>query len=127
MPKYDYDLVTIGAGSGGVRASRRSAGLGARVAVVENLRVGGTCVMRGCVPKKLLVLGSHFAEDFEDAKGFGWQPGEAVFDWASLIRAKNRELDRLESVYHRILRESGVAEIEGTARLADPHTVEVEG
>src|SRR3972149_2447027 len=114
MPKYDYDLVTIGAGSGGGRASRGSGG-------------GGPGVMRGCVPKKLLVLGSHFAEDFEDAKGFGWQPGEAVFDWASLIRAKNKELDRLESVYHRILRESGAAEIEGTARLADPHTVEGEG
>jgi glutathione reductase (NADPH) len=127
MPKYDYDLITIGAGSGGVRASRRSAGLGARVAVVENLRVGGTCVMRGCVPKKLLVMGSHFAEDFEDAKGFGWTPGQAGFDWARLIRAKNKELDRLESVYHRILRESGVAEIAGTGKIADPHTVEVDG
>jgi glutathione reductase (NADPH) len=127
MPKYDYDLITIGAGSGGVRASRRSAGLGARVAVVENLRVGGTCVMRGCVPKKLLVMGSHFAEDFEDAKGFGWTPGQAGFDWARLIRAKNKELDRLESVYHRILRESRVAEIAGTGKIADPHTVEVDG
>ena len=127
MPKYDYDLITIGAGSGGVRASRRSAGLGARVAVVENLRVGGTCVMRGCVPKKLLVMGSHFAEDFADAKGFGWTPGQAGFDWAALIRAKNKELDRLESVYHRILRESRVAEIAGTGIIADPHTVEVDG
>ncbi len=127
MRKFDYDLVTIGAGSGGVRASRRSAGFGARAAVIENSRVGGTCVMRGCVPKKLLVLGSHFAEDFEDARGYGWQPGEAGFDWPSLIAAKNKELDRLEAVYHRILRESGVEEIAGTGRIADAHTVEVDG
>ncbi|MGH6660072.1 MAG: glutathione-disulfide reductase [Rhodospirillales bacterium] len=127
MARYDYDLITIGAGSGGVRASRRSANFGARAAVIENSRVGGTCVMRGCVPKKLLVLGSHFAEDFEDARGYGWQPGEAGFDWASLIAAKNKELDRLEAVYHRILREAGVAEIAGTGRIADAHTVEVDG
>jgi len=127
MARYDYDLVTIGAGSGGVRASRRSANFGARVAVIENLRVGGTCVMRGCVPKKLLVLGSHFAEDFADARGYGWRPGAAAFDWASLITAKNKELDRLETVYHRILREAGVTEIAGTGRIADAHTVEVDG
>ncbi len=125
MAAYDYDLITIGAGSGGVRASRRAAALGKKVAIVENLRVGGTCVMRGCVPKKLLVLGSHFAEDFEDARGYGWTVDAPVFDWPALIQAKAQELDRLEDVYHRILRDNGVEEITGTGRLADAHTVEV--
>jgi len=127
MAKYDYDLITIGAGSGGVRASRRAAGLGKRSAVIENLRVGGTCVMRGCVPKKLLVIGSHFADDFEDAAGYGWQAVSPDFSWPRLIAAKAAELDRLEDVYHRILREAGVEEITGTGRLADSHTVEVDG
>jgi len=127
MATYDYDLITIGAGSGGVRASRRAAALGKKVAVVENLRVGGTCVMRGCVPKKLLVLGSHFAEDFEDARGYGWAVADPVFDWPALIEAKARELDRLEDVYHRILRDNGAEEITGTGRVAGPHTVEVDG
>ncbi len=127
MTAYDYDLITIGAGSGGVRASRRAAALGKKVAIVENLRVGGTCVMRGCVPKKLLVLGSHFAEDFEDAQAFGWSVEPPGFDWPGLIQAKSRELDRLEDVYHRILRDNGVEEITGTGVLADAHTVEVDG
>jgi glutathione reductase (NADPH) len=127
MAAYDYDLITIGAGSGGVRASRRAAALGKKVAIVENLRVGGTCVMRGCVPKKLLVLGSHFAEDFEDAQGYGWTLDAPVFDWPKLIAAKSKELDRLEDVYHRILRDNGVEEITGTGALADAHTVEVDG
>ena len=127
MTQYDYDLITIGAGSGGVRASRRAAGLGKKVAIIENLRVGGTCVMRGCVPKKLLVLGSHFADDFEDALGYGWTVGEPGFDWSRLITAKEKELDRLEDVYHRILKDSGVEEIFGTGVLADAHTVEVDG
>ena len=127
MPQYDYDLITIGAGSGGVRASRRAAATGARVAIVENLRFGGTCVMRGCVPKKLLVYASHFADDFEDSSGYGWQSIDPGFDWPALIAAKNKELDRLEAVYHRILGEAGVEEIFATARVADPHTVEVEG
>ena len=127
MPRYDYDLITIGAGSGGVRASRRAAATGARVAIVENLRFGGTCVMRGCVPKKLLVYASHFADDFEDSGGYGWQAVDPGFDWPKLIAAKNKELDRLEAVYHRILSEAGVEEVFATARLADPHTVEVDG
>ena len=127
MTQYDYDLITIGAGSGGVRASRRAAALGKKVAIIENLRVGGTCVMRGCVPKKLLVLGSHFADDFQDALGYGWTVGEPGFDWSRLITAKEKELDRLEDVYHRILKDSGVEEIFGTGVLADAHTVEVEG
>ena len=127
MADFDYDLITIGAGSGGVRASRRAAATGKRVCLIENLRVGGTCVMRGCVPKKLLVIGSHFAGDFEDAAGYGWTVPEPGFDWPALIAAKSKELDRLESVYHRILRESGVEEITGTGRVADAHTVEVDG
>ena len=85
MTSYDYDLITIGAGSGGVRASRMAAATGARVAVIESMRTGGTCVMRGCVPKKLLVYGAHFAHDFEDAVGFGWADAKPDFDWAKLI------------------------------------------
>ncbi|NQV82985.1 MAG: glutathione-disulfide reductase [Rhodospirillales bacterium] len=127
MTKYDYDLITIGAGSGGVRASRRAAAMGKRVAVIENLRVGGTCVMRGCVPKKLLVIGSHFGDDFEDAAGYGWTVQPPAFDWPTLIGAKAQELDRLEGVYHRILRESGVEEITGTGRVADAHAVTIDG
>lgn len=128
MSQFDYDLVVIGAGSGGVRASRFAAAHhGKRVAVVENSRVGGTCVMRGCVPKKLLVYGAHFADAFEDARGYGWQAENLTFDWPHLIGAKQAELDRLEGIYHRILRESGVEEITGTGRLGDSHTVEVDG
>ena len=127
MTTYDYDLVTIGGGSGGIRASRLAAGFGARVAVVEESRLGGTCVMRGCVPKKLLVIGSHFADGFEDAAGFGWSVGDVAFDWSKLIAAKNAELDRLEGVYHRILRESGATLIEGRGRIVDAHTVDVGG
>ncbi|MCH7865207.1 MAG: FAD-dependent oxidoreductase, partial [Proteobacteria bacterium] len=89
MAKYDFDLITIGAGSGGVRASRRAAATGARVAIIENLRTGGTCVMRGCVPKKLLVIASHFADDFEDSTGYGWKPVDAGIDWGALIAIKN--------------------------------------
>lgn len=128
MAEYDYDLITIGGGSGGVRASRFSAQrYGKKVAVVENLRIGGTCVMRGCVPKKLLVYGSHFSDQFEDAAGFGWSVGETRHDWPKLIAAKSKELNRLEDVYHRLLREAGVEEITGTGKLVDAHTVEVEG
>ena len=128
MPQYDYDMITIGGGSGGVRASRFAAGqYGVKTAVVENLRIGGTCVMRGCVPKKLLVYGAHFAEDFEDAAGYGWDAGAPAFDWPRLIANKNKELDRLEGVYHRLLRDAGVNELTGTGRVIDAHTVEVAG
>ncbi len=128
MADYDYDLITIGGGSGGVRASRFSAQrYGKKVAVIENLRIGGTCVMRGCVPKKLLVYGSHFSDHFEDAEGFGWSVGDTRHDWPKLIAAKTKELNRLEDVYHRLLREAGVDEITGTGRLVDAHTVEVDG
>jgi glutathione reductase (NADPH) len=127
MAKYDYDLITLGAGSGGVRATRLAGGYGAKVAVVENSRVGGTCVMRGCVPKKLLVYGAHFAEDFEDAKGFGWNTGSTTFDWSRLIRNKDAELNRLESIYNRILRDNNVDLLIGRGRLLDAHTVDVDG
>jgi len=127
MANYDYDLITIGAGSGGVRASRMSSSMGAKAAVVENMRTGGTCVMRGCVPKKLLIYGAHFAEDFEDSRGFGWTPGENGFNWPDLIAAKDKELDRLEGVYHNILKNAGVEEIDGTGKLIDNHTVDVNG
>ncbi len=124
---YDFDLFTIGAGSGGVAGSRRAASYGARVAICESRRVGGTCVLRGCVPKKLLVYGSHFAEELEDARGFGWTIGEHHVDWAKLIETKNRELDRLNGIYIRMLRDAGTHLIEGRAKLIDPHTVEVNG
>lgn len=127
MTQYDFDLITLGAGSGGVRASRMAAQLGVRVAVVEESRVGGTCVMRGCVPKKLLVYGAQFAEDISDAEGFGWSVGEVSFDWARLIAAKNAELNRLEGVYNRLLRDSGVTLLEGRGVVVDAHTVEVAG
>ncbi|CAA7627166.1 glutathione-disulfide reductase [Magnetospirillum sp. UT-4] len=127
MTAFDYDLVVLGAGSGGVRASRLAAKAGARVAVVESSRVGGTCVMRGCVPKKLLVMGSRFAEDIADAAGFGWDIGAVSFDWARLVAAKNAELNRLESVYLRMLRDSGVDLVEGRGGLAGPHAVAVAG
>ena len=127
MTKFDYDLITLGAGSGGVRATRLAGGYGAKVAVVENSRVGGTCVMRGCVPKKLLVYGAHFAEDFEDAKGFGWNPGPTTFDWSRLIKNKDAELNRLEGIYNRILRDNNVDLLTGRGKLLDAHTVDVDG
>jgi glutathione reductase (NADPH) len=127
MAQYDFDMFTIGAGSGGVASSRRAGSYGARVAICEDSRVGGTCVIRGCVPKKLLVYGAQFADAFAEAPGFGWMLAPPMHDWASLIAAKNREIDRLEGVYRDLLRNSGVRLIEGRGRLVDPHTVEVEG
>jgi len=124
---YDFDLITIGAGSGGVRASRMAASKGARVAVIENLRTGGTCVMRGCVPKKLLVIASHFADDMEDAAGYGWAPKQMDLNWGKLIANKDAELERLEGIYHNLLINAGVTEIFGTGIITDPHTVEVSG
>jgi glutathione-disulfide reductase, plant len=127
MASYDFDLIVLGAGSGGVRASRMAAQLGVRVAVVEEGRVGGTCVMRGCVPKKLLVYGAQFAEDMADAEGFGWSVGDVSFDWARLIAAKNAELNRLEGVYNRLLRDNGVTLLEGRGKVVGAHAVEVAG
>jgi glutathione reductase (NADPH) len=127
MARYDFDMLTIGAGSGGVASSRRAGGYGARVGIVEESRIGGTCVLRGCVPKKLLVYGAQFADAFEDAPGFGWSVTPPTFDWPALIAAKNAELDRLEKIYVNMLRNSGVNIIEGRGVLVDPHTVEVGG
>jgi glutathione reductase (NADPH) len=123
--RYDYDLITIGAGSGGVRASRMAASFGARVAVIEEKAPGGTCVLRGCVPKKLLIYGAHFAEDIEDAAGYGWTVGAVSFDWPALIAAKNKELARLEGIYERILRDAGAELIMGRGTLVDAHRVRV--
>ena len=127
MPQYDFDLFTIGGGSGGVAASRRAGSLGARVALCEDSQLGGTCVHRGCVPKKLLVYGAHFGEEFEDAAGFGWSLPERRFDWRKLQEAKERELERLEGVYQRLLRDAGVSILQGRGRVVDAHTVEVGG
>ncbi|MGQ0665101.1 MAG: glutathione-disulfide reductase [Pseudomonadota bacterium] len=125
MPEYDFDLVTIGAGSGGVAASRRAAWLGARVGLVEAVRVGGTCVLRGCIPKKLLVYGVHFAAEIEDAAGYGWTIAGARLDWPQLIAAKDRELDRLNGIYIEMLKEAGVEIVDGHARLLGPNEVQV--
>jgi glutathione reductase (NADPH) len=124
---YDFDLYVIGAGSGGVRAARFAAGFGAKVGVAESRYLGGTCVNVGCVPKKLLVYGAHFAEDFEQSAGFGWTLGEANFDWATLIANKDREINRLNGIYRNLLVNSGVTLHEGHAKIVDPHTVEVNG
>ena len=124
---YDFDLFVIGAGSGGVRAARFAAGYGARVAVAESRYLGGTCVNVGCVPKKLLVYGAHYAEDIEQAGAYGWSLGEASFDWATLIANKNREIQRLNGIYRNLLTNSGVSLFEGHARIVDAHTVEVNG
>jgi glutathione reductase (NADPH) len=127
MTQYDYDLFTIGAGSGGVAGTRRAAAYGAKTAICEDSRVGGTCVIRGCVPKKLLVYAAQFRDAFADAQGFGWTVGETSFDWAKLIANKNNEIDRLEGIYGRLLGNSGVELIRGRGRIVDPHTVEADG
>ena len=127
MPRYDFDMITIGAGSGGVASSRRSGSYGARVAICEELRVGGTCVLRGCVPKKLLVYGAQFADAFADAAGFGWTVPLPSFDWSALIAAKDKEIGRLSEIYIGMLKNSGVEIIDGHAAVVDPHTVEVAG
>ena len=123
MTSFDYDLFVIGAGSGGVRAARIASNHGARVAVAEEYRVGGTCVIRGCVPKKLLAYASRFHGEFEDATGFGWTVGTPTFDWPMLIANKDREIDRLEAAYRANLQRSKVEVIAGRAVLADRHTV----
>jgi glutathione reductase (NADPH) len=125
MSDYDYDLFVIGAGSGGVRAARRAAGFGASVAVAEERYMGGTCVNVGCVPKKLMVYASHYAEDFEDAAAYGWSVGERHFDWSSFLANKNREILRLNRVYTEMLDDAGVQHFDGRAVVLDPHTVQV--
>ena len=127
MAEYDYDLYVIGAGSGGVRCARMSASYGARVAVAEELYLGGTCVNVGCVPKKLFSYGSHYPAAFEDAAGYGWNVGESTLDWKRLIENKNREIERLNGIYRTILGNSDVTIHEARASLKDAHTVLVGG
>lgn len=127
MARYDYDLFTIGAGSGGVRASRVSASFGAKVAVAEERYLGGTCVNVGCIPKKLLVYASHYGEDFDDLAGYGWTVGERHFDWARLIENKNKEILRLNGIYRKLLADAGVTLIEAHAEVVDEHTVAIDG
>lgn len=123
MPQYDVDLFVIGAGSGGVRAARIAAQYGARVKVAEEFRVGGTCVIRGCVPKKLLVHAARFADEFEDAAGFGWDVGTPKFDWATLIANKDKEIARLEGIYTTNLTRAGAELIDARAVVEGPNTV----
>ena len=127
MTRFDVDLFVIGGGSGGVRAGRVAAEHGAKVAIAEEDRWGGTCVIRGCVPKKLLVYASEVAKTLEDARGNGWTIGEVTHDWATLIAAKDREITRLSTAYRSRLEKAGCEVIEGRARLVDPHTIEVSG
>jgi len=127
MPSYDYDLFVIGAGSGGVRAARISAAHGAKVAVAEEHRVGGTCVIRGCVPKKLLVYGAHFAEDLQDARRFGWRVPECTFDWPVLRDNVLAEVDRLNGLYTNTLHSHGVEIVHERATVAGPHELELSG
>ncbi|MBI3436217.1 MAG: glutathione-disulfide reductase [Proteobacteria bacterium] len=123
----DVDLFVIGAGSGGVRAARIAAGHGARVMIAEEYRVGGTCVIRGCVPKKLLVYAARFAHEFEDAAGFGWKLSAPKFDWRALIANKDREIARLEAAYTTGLEKAGVTIVRGRAVVEDAHTVRLDG
>jgi glutathione reductase (NADPH) len=125
MASYDYDLFVIGAGSGGVRAARVSAAYGAKVAVAEEYRVGGTCVIRGCVPKKLLVYGAHFAEDLKDARRFGWNVPECDFDWTVLRDNVLGEVDRLNGIYSETLKGNNVEIILERATVAGPHEVKL--
>jgi glutathione reductase (NADPH) len=128
MADYDYDLFVIGAGSGGVRAARLAAMSGARVAVAEEYRVGGTCVVRGCIPKKLMVYASEFPKLFELAKGYGWSGQEAAkFDWKTFLVAKDIEISRLSGIYVANLTKAGVDILKGKARFTGPHTLEIEG
>lgn len=127
MSTFDFDLIIIGGGSGGVRAARLASERGARVAIVEESRIGGTCVIRGCVPKKLLVYSSHFAEDFRDAAGYGWNVGSPSFDWPRLIAAKNAEVDRLSGLYQATIDRAGARLLPGHGALVDAHTVTVGG
>src|ERR1700761_3439873 len=126
MAGYDYDLFVIGAGSGGVRAARLAAMAGKRVAVAEEHRVGGTCVIRGCVPKKFMVFASDFATQFDLAKGYGWDIEGAKFDWPRFREAKDIEIARLSGIYVSNLMKAGCDLLHGRATFLDPHTVEVD-
>ena len=123
MTQHDVDLFVIGAGSGGVRAARIAAGYGAKVMLAEEFRMGGTCVIRGCVPKKLLVYASRFHDAFEDAAGFGWTVTPPTFDWPTLVRAKEKEITRLEGIYSQTQERAGVTVVKSRAVLDGPHSV----
>lgn len=123
MSDFDYDLFVIGGGSGGVRSARVAASLGKKVAIAEEFRFGGTCVIRGCVPKKLFVYASQFHEHFEDAAGYGWTVGETKFDWPTLIAAKDKEITRLEGLYRKGLENNGAEIFETRAEIAGPNSV----
>ena len=123
MASHDYDFFVIGGGSGGVRAGRLAASLGRKVGIAEEYRYGGTCVIRGCVPKKLFVYASQFSEHFEDSAGFGWTVGETSFDWTTLVANKDREIARLEGLYRRGLENAGADIFNSRAELVDAHTV----
>ncbi len=127
MSDFDFDLFVIGGGSGGVRAGRVAAGFGARVGMAEEYRYGGTCVIRGCVPKKLFVFASHFSEDFEDAEAYGWTVGKSSFSWSKLVANKDVEIDRLNGIYIRMLGGAGVKMFDGHAKLLDKHTIQIAG
>jgi len=127
VAEFDFDLFVIGAGSGGVRTARMAAAKGVKVAITEDLYLGGTCVNVGCVPKKLFVYSSHYADDFKEAKGFGWSVGESKFDWPTLRDNKTKEIERLNGIYHNMLVNSGCTLIEGRGTMIDAHTVEVAG
>jgi glutathione reductase (NADPH) len=127
MTRYDFDLFVIGGGSGGVRAARIAAEHGARVAIAEEDRWGGTCVIRGCVPKKLLVYASEVRRAIDDARGFGWTIPESRHDWPTLVAAKNKEIERLSRAYAERLRKAGAEVLHGRAALTDPHTIEIAG
>ena len=122
---FDYDLFVLGAGSGGVRASRMSASYGAKVAVAESMFLGGTCVNVGCVPKKLFVYGSHFHEEFQDAQNYGWDVPDSAFHWPTLRDNKTKEISRLNGIYSNLLNDAGVTLYDAHARLLDAHTVQV--
>src|SRR3954453_7810951 len=123
MADFDVDLFVIGGGSGGVRAARIAAGHGARVAVAEEYRMGGTCVIRGCVPKKLFVIGSHIHHEIEDAAGFGWTIPPVSFDWKTLVANKDKEIARLEGIYTTNVERVGAKVLKTRAVIEDPHTL----
>lgn len=127
MTNYDYDLFVIGGGSGGVRAARMASSQGIKVGLAEEYRYGGTCVIRGCVPKKLLSYAADFSHVFDDAVGFGWSVGPRSFDWSKLIATKNKEIDRLEAIYGKLLGNAGVKTYDGRAVLTGPNSVRVCG
>jgi len=127
MTDFDYDLFVIGAGSGGVRAARMASSYGARVGICESFKVGGTCVVRGCIPKKLFVYASHVAEDFESARGYGWSGDAPTFSWATLLANKDKEIDRLNGLYKQTLSNNNVDLFEKKGVMIDAHTIDLEG